>query len=332
MQASATCYLCKGNVLITDPQSGEMICGNCGLVISDKAEQTTYERQAYSLEELHQRSRTGTPTSLALYNVGLSTVIGRSNKDASGRKLNAYGPANLNRLRMWDSRVHDVNDKNLRQVLVELDHYKDVMGLSDTVTEKSAYLYRKAAKRNLVKGRSVSSILAAALYMACREMEAPRSLSEIATVCDVKKKQLAHNYRLLVKELDPKIPLVNPVRCITMIANRMNLSEKAKRQAINIMHHIMKNEVSAGKTPMGLAATVIYLACLNSKENVTQKELAGKAGVTEVTIRNHYKQLKSFLKSKEFAGMADLCIFAAVIAMHGISSLEYLVVPHIFFN
>jgi transcription initiation factor TFIIB len=96
----------------------------------------------------------------------------------------------------------------------------------------------------------------------------------------------------LVLELNYKIPMVDPIKCIVRVANKANLSEKTKRQAMNIMHSVTRSGISAGKDPMGLAASVLYLSCMNTGESRTQTEISEAACVTEVTVRNRYKNLK----------------------------------------
>jgi transcription initiation factor TFIIB len=95
-----------------------------------------------------------------------------------------------------------------------------------------------------VRGRAISSILSAAVYIACRQMGMPRTLNEIAESSNIKLRTVAVDYRILVKKLDLKIPLVDPIICIASIANKANLTEKTKRQAIDIMHDVIKREIS----------------------------------------------------------------------------------------
>src|ERR671920_649809 len=292
MQSSITCSLCNSqDQTVTDPESGEIICRSCGHVISEKALETQAEWRAFTTDEVNDRSRTGMPTSLARHDKGLATIIGRANKDASGQVLDAAMRFTMNRLRTWDFRTqaHTSTDRNLRQAFSELDRLKDKLGLPDSVIEKTAYIYRKVQERGLVRGRSVSAILAAAIYIACREMGFPRILKDITAISNIKHRYVAQAYRLLIIELDLKIPLVDPIKCIIRIANNAKISEKTKRLAINIMHDIIKKEISAGKDPMGLAAAVLYLSCLKTDENKIQRYIEEAAGVTEVTVRNRYK-------------------------------------------
>jgi transcription initiation factor TFIIB len=297
MQTSITCSICNNNSgqIITDNESGEIICRNCGMVMLDNVQETRPEWRSFTTDEANNtRSRTGMPTSLARHDKGLATIIGRTNKDASGQVLDAAMRTTMERLRTWDFRTqaHTSTDRNLRQAFSELDRLKDKLGLPDSVIEKTAYIYRKVQERGLVRGRTISSVLAAAAYIACREMGMSRTLDDIAHLNNIKHKELARTFRLLVLELDLKVPMIDPMKCVVKVANKAKLSEKTKRQAMNIMHNIIKSGVSAGKDPMGLAGSVIYMSSINTGETITQMDIADAAGVTEVTIRNRYKDIK----------------------------------------
>ena len=281
--------------MITDPERGEIICSSCGRVMLDRIQDVGPEWRAFTAAEANDRSRTGIPTSLARYDMGLYTIIGQTDKDARGQKLDLSIRSTMGRLRAWDFRTQAYTsaDKNLQQAFNELGRLKDKLGLSDAIIEKSAYIYRKAHERGMVRGRTISGILAAALYIACRELRNPRTLKDIAIIINIKRKDIARIYKLLVIELDIKIPVVDPMNCITMIANKVNLREKTRRKAMSIMHDVTKREISAGKNPMGLAASVLYLSCLKTGEYRKQINFAEAAGVTEVTIRNICRNLKN---------------------------------------
>jgi transcription initiation factor TFIIB len=297
------CSICKRNdKIVTDPQSGEIICSNCGMVIMDKAEDIGHlERRMFSSKEGggqldYTRARTGAPTSLARHDMGLATVIGRDNKDASGQRIDPSISSAMQRLRAWDLRVQlnsDPSDRNLRIAFNLLNTLKDKLGLSDTIVEKIAYIYRKAQERGFVRGRSISAVLAAAVYIAYRDLEVPKTIKDIAVASNVKLKNIARVYRQLILELGYKVPNPDPVKCIAKLANNTNLSEKTKRQAFNIMKEVTENEISAGKDPMGVAATVLYISCIKTGENISQKDISNAAGITDVTLRNRFKDLKN---------------------------------------
>lgn len=292
------CARCGKGPMILDPNSGELFCNSCGFVVREKIDEEGPEWRAFSKEEREDRSRAGVPSSLAMHDMGLATVIGAENRDASGKALSASMKATIERLRTWDGRsqVHEPEDRNLRQAFSELDRLADKLNLSGVVVERAAYIYRKALEKGLVRGRSISALIAAALYAACRDTETPRTLKDIGAVSNIKKKDIARCYRLLLRELELKMPVVDPVKCISRIASKAGLSVKTERRAIEILRRAEESKVTAGKDPMGLAAAALYVACVLEGENKTQKDVAEAAGVTEVTIRNRYKGLKAALK------------------------------------
>ena len=298
MQTPFTCLICKNNRIVTDSESGEVICSNCGTVISDRNQEISRpEWRFYSAEQENDRSRTGIPITLAKADMGLATIIGKDDRDASGHLLDGAMRNRMQRLRTWDLRTrnHTASDKNLLQAFSKLDVLKDKLALSDAVVEKIAYIYRKVQHRGLIRGRTISGLIAAAIYAGCREMETPWTLKDIAAASNVKRKDIARNYRMLLFELNLKVPNADPIKCIVKVANRSNLTENTKREAIAIMKDVAKKEISAGKDPMGLAATVLYLSCLRTGEETTQTQIAQASGVTEVTVRNRLKELKSKL-------------------------------------
>ena len=302
-QSFSTCPVCNDHLLtITDPDSGETICSKCGMIVLDKIQNINQpEWRAFSIEEHENRSRTGVPSSLAIHDMGLACVIGKTNRDAGGKKMDYAMHTTMQRLRTLDSRahIHDSSDIGLMHAFNKLRILKDKLTLPYVVVEKAAYIYRKAHERKLSRGRLVSGLVAASVHIACREMSTTRTLKDIASASNIKRKQLAKAYTLLLVELDIKVPLADHRKCIAKVANKANLSEKTKRLAIRIMDEIKRKDdgiLSAGKNPMALAATILYLSCLRTGESKTQVDIADAAGVTEVTLRNRSKDLKSKLE------------------------------------
>ena len=283
--------------MLTDNVTGERFCGGCGYVIIERIEESGPER-TFSKDDVDNKTRTGSPTSLAMHDMGLSTIIDHANKDSTGKPLTASMRSTIERLRTWDSRsqVHEPVDRNFRQAFSELDRLKDKLALSNAVIEKTAYIYRKALEKGLVRGRSIPGVLGASLYAACRDGGTPRTLNDVSTEMNVKRKDVSRCYRLLLKELDLKMPVVDPIKYMARIASQAGLHEKVKRRALTILQDANAMEITAGKDPMGLAAAALYLACVLCGENTTQKVIALAAGVTEVTIRNRYKGLRESLK------------------------------------
>ncbi|NHI03753.1 Transcription initiation factor B [Candidatus Nitrosotalea sp. TS] len=294
------CARCGKSAMVTDGSTGERFCGVCGFVVNERIEDSGPERRSFSKDEHEDRSRTGGPSSLAIHDMGLATMIGHDNKDATGKPLSTSMKSTITRLRTWDSRsqVHESQERNFRQAFSELSRMKDKLALSDSVVEKTAYIYRKALEKNLARGRSIPGLIAAAMYLACRDTGTPRTLNEVARQINIKRKDVSRCYRLLLKELDLKMPVLDPIKCMSRIASQAGLNEKVKRQALTILEGANRMEITAGKDPMGLAAAALYLSCVINKEDTTQKVIALAAGVTEVTIRNRCKGLRELLDIK----------------------------------
>src|SRR3989337_1215620 len=291
------CPECGSANLVHDYDTGEAICANCGLILHEQMIDKGPEWRAFTQEERESRSRVGMPTSYSVYDKGLSTTMGRVDRDAFGRKLPQSTRLQMWRLRKWQirSRVHSSVDRNLAQAMAELDRLSDKLYIPAHIKEKAAVVYRKALEKGLVRGRSIAAIAAAALYAACRNSETPRTLREIAEASLVDKKDVARCYRLLLRELELHMPIADPMTYLSKIAERTGISGQTQGLAINILINAKKMRAASGKDPMGLAAAALYIACLQNNEKKTHKDIAEAAGVTEVTVRNRYKTLKKQL-------------------------------------
>ncbi len=287
------CQVCGKRDLITDNDSGEVYCSACGTVFSERMQDSGPEWRSFA-DDATTKGRTGAKITLSQHDMGLSTVINPSNKDATGKVLSPSMKITLKRLRVWDSRSQNKpTDRNLKDAFNELHKMKNKLALSDAIIEKASYIYRKALEKKLVRGRSISAMIAASLYAACRDGEIPRTLKDVADKSNVKKKIIAACYRTLIKEFDMRMPVVDSVQCIARIASQLDLAEKTKRDAIKIIRNAEKIKLSAGKNPMGFAATALYLSCVQNDDRVTQKDIAIAANITEVTLRNRLKGFKA---------------------------------------
>jgi len=291
------CPECGSSNLVEDYDLGEVICQSCGLVLSEHAINRGPEWRAFTKEEKEQRGRVGIPTSFSIHDKGLSTVIDHVNRDAFGRQLPLARRLEMLRLRKWQirTRVHSSVDRNLAQAMAELDRLTDRIHVPAPIKERAAIIYRKALDNGLVRGRSIAAIAAASLYAACRYSETPRTLKEVSAASRIRKKDVARCYRLLLRELEMKMPVEDPVKCVSKIASKVDISMQTQRRAFDILKEARKRGMVAGKDPMGLAAASLYVACVLEGEKKTQKEIAEVANVTEVTVRNRYKNLKETL-------------------------------------
>ena len=296
-RSAENCPECTGKNLIHDRDTGETICGDCGLVLYEQMLDKGPEWRAFTQEEKASRSRVGMPTSYSIHDKGLSTTISQVDRDAYGRKLPQSTRIQMWRLRKWQirSRVHSSIDRNLSQAMSELERLSGKVSISPSLKEKAALIYRKALEKGLVRGRSINAITSAALYAACRESGTPRTLRDIADASLVDRKDVARCYRLLLQELHFTMPVAESLTYVSKIAERNSISGRTQGAAIAILAEAKKRRFAAGKDPMGLAAAALYIACLQHNEKTTQKDIAEAAGVTEVTVRNRYKALKKQL-------------------------------------
>jgi transcription initiation factor TFIIB len=292
------CPSCGDKKMVTDETTGELFCGRCGFVVSDKIADTGAEWRSFANDDTN-RTRVGAGTSLTIHDMGLSTIIGPANKDSTGKPLTSSMKSSIERLRTWDSRTqaHSSADRNLRQALNEMGKLKDKLALTDAVVEKAAYIYRKAMEKKLVRGRSIQGLVAACLYASCRNTETPRTLDDVAKGINIRRKDVARCYRLIFRELELKMPVADPVKGVSRIASIAELSEKSKRKAVEILELAKKTGMVAGKDPMGIAAAALYLACISTGEVKSQKDISNASGVTEVTIRNRCAGLRKMLQN-----------------------------------
>jgi transcription initiation factor TFIIB len=298
------CPECGSSNLIHDYDTGETICGDCGLVVYEQMMDKGPEWRAFDEAQRKERTRVGAPTSYSVHDKGLSTAITHLDRDAFGRKLPLSTRLQMWRLRKWQirTRVHSSVDRNLAQAMNELDRLCDKLYIPSSLKEKAAIIYRKAVDKGLVRGRSIAIVVAAALYVACRATRTPRTLREIAKASLTDKQDVGRCYRFLMWELEIKMPFPDPVGCVSKIAERTGISGKTQGLAIQLLHQVREKKfgklADQGKDPMSMAAAALYIACLLNNEKKTQKDLADVAEVTEVTVRNRMKTIKETLNLK----------------------------------
>jgi len=301
MQTTIQCKICDPSEsnMITDVESGEIICNQCGIVVEKDLEDTT--KIWHKAEDDKIDTMNGNPSSLTLYDQGLTTLIGNTNRDANGNTINSMMVTRLNKMRYQDKRSQiNTSARYLIRAFRQLDSLKDKMNLPNAVIEKTAYIYRKVQEAGLVRGRKVNTVLGASLYIACREFEIPRTLREISLINNEKYRETSRVYRQIVLHLGKQVPQVDLFRYLEKVGRKANLDEKNIRDALKLMKIVQDAGLSAGKEPMGIVGAVIYLSLPKSDENIqkriiTQAVIADAAGVSEVTIRNVYKEIEKKL-------------------------------------
>jgi len=279
-----------------DIEMGELVCGNCGLVIEENALDRGAEWRAFTNQEKESRERVGVPTRYYQSDKGLSTVI-RIDRDAFGRPLSPEVRRQMWRLRRWQIRSSfgASKDRNISQAMDELQRLSEKLHIPSSVREMAAVIYRKALDKDLIRGRCIAAIVAGALYAACRFTKTPRTLKEITEASHRNQKEISRAYRLVVKDLEMEMPVDDPLDYATKIAEKAGVSSDVEGLAIKIIREAKNKKATMGKDPSGLAAAALYIASKLQKEKITQKRLAKAADITEVTVRNRTKDLKKRL-------------------------------------
>ncbi len=292
------CPECESTHLVRDYERGELVCEECGLILDEQFIDQGPEWRAFDAEQGEKRARTGAPMTYTIHDKGLSTEIGWKNKDSYGKSIPTRNRAQLYRLRKWQRRIRVSNatERNLAFALSELDRMASGMGLPRNVRETAAMIYRKAVTKNLIRGRSIEGVVAASLYAACRQCNVPRTLDEIASASRVGRKEIGRTYRFMTRELKLKLMPTSPQDYISRFCSELKLSGEVQSRTADILKKADDKELTSGRGPTGVSAAAIYIASILCNERRTQREVADIAGVTEVTIRNRYKELTEKLE------------------------------------
>lgn len=287
------CPECGSDRVILDQESAEIVCMDCGVVIASKLADRGPEWRAFDHEQRAKRTRVGTPLTFTIHDMGLSTTIDWSDRDVYGRSLSPSQKSQASRLRKWQRRIRVSNatERNLAFALSEISKISNALNLPKNILETASVIYRKAVKDQLVRGRSIQGVTAAALYMACRQCNVVRTLEEIAVASGIDKKEVGRSYRFLVKELNYFIPPVKPSEYISKFSNQLSMQGKVEEIAHKTLTTARELKLTSGRGPTGIAAAASYIASVLTGERKTQREIAEVAQVTEVTIRNRYKEL-----------------------------------------
>ena len=286
------CPECESAV-VRDPERGERVCGECGLVVDDGEIDHGPEWRAFDAAEREERSRVGAPTTSTIHDRGLSTEIGWRDADASGRRLSERKRQRMRRLRRWNERfrARNAHERNLKQALGEIDRMASALGVPDPTRETASVVYRRALERDMLPGRSIEGVATAALYAATREAGIPRSVAELTAVSRVDSLEITRTYRYLVRELGLSIAPPDPLDYLGRFASRLDLPDETEMQARELLEAGKRAGVHSGRHPVGLVASAIYAAATLTNVELTQSDVSEATDVSEVTIRNRYREL-----------------------------------------
>lgn len=280
------CPECHSRLIIQDSESGDIVCGNCGYVITERTESSGREWRTFGGEESLSRERVGAPLSLRKPDLGLSTMIGKK-KGAE-------------KLRFWEKRtLFAPRQRSLRKGLDLIENFSSKLNLGNVAKDQAAYIYRKALNAKFLRGRSIRSVVAAAVYSSCRDHGIPRSLDHVSRVSGIDRKQLSRDYRKLLELFALKMPQVIPEQYVPILASELKIDERIARRAYRLLKRARLNGLVAGLGPRGLAAGALYIAGLSEEDHAVQQKLAEAAGVSSFTLRKRAHLLRKYLEEEK---------------------------------
>ncbi len=291
------CKSCGSGRLLRQFEHGEVVCSDCGVVNEDHLIDHGQDWRSFDQESETKKARTGAPASVMLPDKGLSTTIGWRDADHYGHAVPGHSRSQFYRLRRLQRRMRTVssNERNLSQALGEVDRLSSALGLPKSVRATAAITYRRAVSNNLVRGRTIEGVAAACVYSAVRQSNLPRTLTEVAVHTRMDRADLGRLYRFVARELCMRTFPTNPQDYVKRLAVDLKLSSRTEKQALLLLGDVMGNQLVSGCGPTGVAAATVYIAGMLTGERRTQKQIAGVAHVTEVTIRGRYKAIKDRL-------------------------------------
>jgi transcription initiation factor TFIIIB Brf1 subunit/transcription initiation factor TFIIB len=247
-----------------------VVCPNCG---SSNIENT-------------QRGRVCNDCGHELDDEGRSEA-GDESEFGAGSGTRSSGSYSYSGIEKWKQKPEDKSTFELS----ELNRIISDLELSQDVHQEAMELIEEAKDKGLMRGRDMSEMLAAMIYIIAREKGSPRTLDEISEVTGVGKRRIGKSYRYIGREMDMRVVPPQPEDHIKRFADKLNLSDGTRDYAKEIIDQAKEKEILAGKAPTGIAASALYIASNIEGEKRTQKEVAEMLNVTEVTVRNRSKEL-----------------------------------------
>src|SRR3989344_4474104 len=296
------CPDCNSINLGKDEKKGETVCRSCGFVLDDNAVDTEAEYRNFEDSDTDRR-RTGSPVSFTKADMGTSTQVG-SKSDVYNLPVGQR--RKVLRMQQWQQRSSTSLERNLKYALVELKRVASLLNIPPSIEEEAARIYNLAVRKSLVRGRAMESVVVGAIYIASRRFNLPRSLNEICKLTSANKREVGKTYRFIARSLTIKLLPSGPADYIPKFANKLSFNSTTQTKAVEILKKAQNIELTSGRGPVGLAAASLYVASLMTGEKRTQREIADVVGVTEVTIRNRYKEIIDKLGLKDDLAAATL--------------------------
>jgi len=287
------CPNCGSLALYVDPIRGERVCDTCGFVLDEALVDQGPDWTTFEGED---RIRSGPPPSVMVPDKGLGSMVGNGLRDAKGNPIDARSVAALNRLRRvshWTR--YDRVERALAPGLMQLSSLSSRLGLPQDFRERAASILRKTIEAGLSRGRAMDAIVAAVVYLAAKQLGAPRGLHELAQATGVSVHRISLTAKIISREVGVFARATRAEDFVPRFASQLGVDPGVRERAMNLVGAGNRVKGLEANSPVGIAAGALYLASEERGAPLTQAEIARLTGVSEVTIRKHYRLLKDAL-------------------------------------
>jgi transcription initiation factor TFIIB len=274
------CSECGGSIL-NIPERGELVCEICGLVIDERGLETNHSGiRAYTKQEKDKRERTGSPISILMPDISLSTFIER-------KKI--QNP-DLKRAAKWNTHM-SWEKRNMLIALTELKRISTNLNFPERVKKGAISLYKVVFRKKLLKGRSINGMVAACAYYVSKQEQIPITFQELIDETSISSSIIKNCYKIIIRELGLKSHITDPKTLIPRYRAELGLDIEVEKKAIQVLEKYISKNRMCGKDPRGICAGALYLVAKFNNEGISQRDISSVVGVTEVTLRSRYKEL-----------------------------------------
>jgi len=278
------CPECEGRLRSTDT---ETVCDDCGLVVDETAIDRGPEWRSFADDDTNPE-RCGAPLTRSRHDRGLSTEIGYSTR-LKGRKRRRVARMRRQHRR---AQIGSKRDRNQVYGFTEIRRLTGRLELPESLQERACVLFESAQKEDLLRGRSIEGFAAAAVYAVCRTASVSRTVEEVADEATASRAELQAAYDAMNRALGLPTGPIDPAEYLARYASKLDVPDGVERRAREFAERARETGLSVGRNPSGVAAACIYTAAREVAYELTQAEVSDVAGVSAVTIRNSYRELR----------------------------------------
>jgi len=285
-----SCIECTSfNLIYND---GLFSCGQCGVMQPKKlSHEAEYRFYGCNDNRGSNPERVGMPTNSLLPQTSMGSLIHSRPSDNSAMKRMAQ-------YNSWNQMPY--KERSLYKICCRIKNRSSRAGLPAIIIDRAKELYNIVKEVNISRGDNREGLIAACVYIACKDVNVPRSSKEIAKIFEIKLQDMTRgikffreNWRLAKKKTD-KIShdSSNPINFIDRYCSPLKISQDTKYLAEYIAVKAIIESLVDDNTAPSIAAGAIFLACMIDKStNVTKKQVAESCKTSEVTISKCYKKL-----------------------------------------